>query len=317
MAPLTDSFDWLTSLASSSDGLPAMNDLRITTKYPILLIHGLFGSDRIGAFDIFHSIVPALENAGCRVYVPVLSGVFENEARGEQLLDQIERFMKRTGYLKANLIGHGQGALTARYAAAIRPDRVASVTSVCGPNHGSEAIDALALAMTPGELPEPRSIQMLADYDRLLRLINPESRGSGASLYLLKELSTYTVARFNRRYPQGLPAEWGGEGAEQVNGVNYYSWSGCLQGTLPDEGQNAFDPLHLALRSHARLFERETEHNDGLVGRYSSHLGKVIRSDYPLDHVDAINQTAGWVRSDIDPVQLYVDHAGLLFCKGL
>ncbi|EPM2567950.1 triacylglycerol lipase, partial [Yersinia enterocolitica] len=54
-----------------------------------------------------------------------------------------------------------------------------------------------------------------------------------------------------------------------------------------------------------------------LVGRYSMHLGKVIRSDYQLDHVDAINQTAGMVSKDIDPVQLFVNQIELLKSKGL
>jgi triacylglycerol lipase len=73
----------------------------------------------------------------------------------------------------------------------------------------------------------------------------------------------------------------------------------------------------LALRSYALLFERETLFNDGLVGRYSSHLGKVIRSDYPMDHVAAIHQTAEVMDKSIDPVKLYVDHAALLSSKGL
>lgn len=47
--------------------------------------------------------------------------------------------------------------------------------------------------------------------------------------------------------------------------------------------------------------------HDGLVGRYSMHLGKVIRSDYQLGHVDAINQAAGMVSKDIDPVQRLVN----------
>jgi len=33
--------------------------------------------------------------------------------------------------------------------------------------------------------------------------------------------------------------------------------------------------------------------------------------------VDSINQSAGLVRKQVDPVKLYVDHAALLFSKGL
>lgn len=294
-----------------------MNDLSVTTKYPILLVHGLFGFDRIGTFDMFYGIVQALEKAGCRVHVPVLSGVHDNETRGEQLLVQIERFLKRTGYLKVNLIGHSQGALTSRYAAAVRPDRVASVTSVSGPNHGSEVADRVRQAFTPGEMPERQAARLVSGFARFLAMLSANPELPQDPRRALDALTTEGVAKFNRSYPQGLPEEWGGEGAERVDGVHYYSWSGCIQSSLYIEGQNALDPLHLALRSCALLFEREAAHNDGLVGRYSSHLGKVICSDYPLDHVDAVNQTAGVVRKDIDPVKLYVEHAALLLGKGL
>jgi len=289
----------------------------VTTKYPLLLVHGLFGFERVGEFAMFHGIVQALEKAGCRAHVPAISGVHDNETRGEQLLDQIERFLKRTGYLRVNLIGHSQGALTARYAAAVRPDWVASVTSVSGPNHGSEVADRVRRAFSPGEMPERLASRLTLGFAHFLALLGGKPELPQDPLLALDALTTEGVARFNSAYPQGLPSEWGGEGAERVDGVHYYSWSGCIQHALVSEGRNAFDPLHLALRSYALLFEREAAFNDGLVGRYSSHLGKVIRSDYPMDHVDTINQTAGVVRKSVDSVKLYVDHAGLLFRKGL
>lgn len=294
-----------------------MDDIQVTTKYPILLVHGLFGFDRIANFDMFYGIVQALEKAGCRVHIPALSGVHDNETRGEQLLQQIESFIKRAGYLKVNLIGHSQGALTSRYAAAVRPDLIASVTSVSGPNHGSEVADRVREALTPGKLPERQAARIVSGFAHFLALLSGNPGLPQDPVRALDALTTEGVGQFNLNYPQGLPKEWGGNGAEQVNGVNYYSWSGCIQGSLRGEGSNALDPLHLALRGYALLFKRETAQNDGLVGRYSSHLGKVIRSDYPLDHVDAINQTAGLVRKDIDPVKLYVDHAAFLYARGL
>lgn len=294
-----------------------MDDPRITTKYPILLVHGLFGFDRIATFAMFYGITEALENAGCRVHVPALSGIHDNETRGEQLLEQIDRFLKRTGYLKVNLIGHSQGALTCRYAAAVRSDRVASVTSVSGPNHGSEVADKVRRALTPGQMPERQAARIVAGFGYFLSLLSGHPGLPQDPLRALDALTTEGVAQFNRTYPQGLPQEWGGEGNERVDGVHYYSWSGCIKDSLLSEGRNALDPLHLALRSYALLFEREAAENDGLVGRYSSHLGKVIRSDYPMDHADTINQTAGLVRNGIDPVRLYLNHAALLADKGL
>ncbi|MEQ7918298.1 triacylglycerol lipase [Xanthomonas sp. WHRI 1810A] len=289
----------------------------VTTKYPILLVHGLFGFDRIGSFDMFHGIQPALEKAGCRVHVPALSAAHDNETRGEQLLEQIQRFLKRTGYTRVNLFGHSQGALTARYAAATRPDLTASVTSISGPNHGSEVADRLREAFEPGAVPEHVAAALTQGFARFLGLLSGNTGLPQQPIAALDALTTAGVSAFNLKYPQGLPVTWGESGPEWVDGVGYYSWSGCISGNLLSEGRNGFDPLHLACRSYALLFEREKEFNDGLVGRFSSHLGQVIRSDYPMDHVDTINQTAAVVRTSVDPVALYIEHAVRLSRKGL
>lgn len=289
----------------------------VTTKYPILLVHGLFGFDRIGSINMFYGIQEALERAGCRIYVPVISSTHGNETRGEQLLEQIERFLRRTGFTKVNLFGHSQGALTSRYAAAKRPDLIASVTSISGPNHGSEVADRLRDAFEPGALPETVAATLIKGFSQFLALLGGDRSLPQQPIAALDALTTEGVCAFNVRYPQGLPESWGNSGAEWVDGVGYYSWSGCLSGSLLDEGKNAIDPLHLACRSYALLFEREKESNDGFVGRFSSHLGHVVRSDYPMDHLDTINQTVAVTRPDADPVMLYIEHAVRLSRKGL
>jgi len=289
----------------------------VTTKYPIFLVHGLFGFDRIGSFDMFYGIQEALEKAGCRVHVPALSGVHDNETRGEQLLEQIERFLKRTGFTKVNLFGHSQGALTSRYVAANRPDVVASVTSISGPNHGSEVADRVREAFEPGALPEKVASPLIKGFAQFLGLLSGDHSLPQDPIAALDALTTAGVGVFNVEYPQGLPVNWGESGPEWVDGVGYYCWSGCIDSNLLSEGKNAVDPLHLACRSFALLFEREKDFNDGLVGRFSSHLGQVIRSDYPMDHLDTINQSAALVRTGVDPVALYVEHAVRLSRKGL
>jgi triacylglycerol lipase len=49
-----------------------------------------------------------------------------------------------------NLIGHSQGAATARYVAAVRPDLVASVTSVHGMNRGTPIATFFLKVAPPG-----------------------------------------------------------------------------------------------------------------------------------------------------------------------
>lgn len=110
-----------------------------------------------------------------------------------------------------------------------------------------------------------------------------------------QSFTTAGVARFNQAYPQGLPVTWGGQGDAEVNGVRYYSWSGTLQPGRTDQGRNRFDASNRFCRLFARTFEREKGQCDGMVGRFSSHLGQVIGDDYPLDHLDIVNQSLGAV----------------------
>ncbi|KQN53354.1 alpha/beta hydrolase [Pseudomonas sp. Leaf48] len=287
------------------------------TCYPILLVHGLLGFDRIGKFELFHDIRQALRNAGARVFVPHLSATHSNEIRGDQLLGQIERVLQGTGSSKVNLIGHSQGALAARYAAAMDPAAIASVTSVSGPNHGSELADFLRKALTPGRLPEKVADKAVTLFADLLAALSDDHYMPQSAIAALNALTTEGVGAFNDKYPQGLPQNWGGMGQELVNGVRYYSWSGVLQERILDEGLNALNPFHAICRSFSRFFTTEADQNDGMVGRYSSHLGTVIRSDYALDHLDSIAQPAGRLRSGIDPVELYVRHAERLINAGL
>ncbi len=291
-------------------------------RYPLVLVPGLLGFISLLGWHYWFGIVAALRRSGAQVIAVRVSPIHSSEVRGEQLLRRIEQILQETGAQKVNLIGHSQGALTARYAASQRPQWVASVTSVAGPNHGSELADYLLQAAPPGGWRERLLILGMHLLARLWALCEcGEARGTRQRLPVdpraaRDSLTCAGVAVFNRRHPQGLPEQWGGEGAAQVDGVRYYSWSGTLQAGISERGGNRFDPSAYLCRWYARRFVRERD-NDGLVGRYSSHLGRVIRSDYPLDHFDIVNQNAGRVPPGCDPCALFVEHAARLAGDGL
>ncbi|MCU0070656.1 triacylglycerol lipase [Pseudomonas koreensis] len=275
-----------------------------TTQHPILLVHGLFGFERIGPFELFHDVKQALNAIGAQVFVPHLSAIHDNEVRGKQLLWQIDSVLRGTGATKVNLIGHSQGALAARYAAALAPHSVASVTSVSGPNHGSEIADFLRKALIPGRLPEAVAQNVAILFFDFLSQLNG-TRLPRNAVAALGALTTEGVGSFNDKFPQGLPKTWGGHGAEQVNGVRYYSWSGVV----PELDVSPSDPVQGICRALSEYFITEPEQNDGFVGRFSSHLGTVIRSDYPLDHLGSLRRAVGRHPAAGDSIGLYVEHA--------
>lgn len=292
----------------------------LATRYPLVLVPGMLGFVRLLLYPYWFGIVPALRRGGAQVFAVQVSPLHSSELRGEQLLAIIEDICGRTGAARVNLIGHSQGALSARYAAAKRPDRVASVTSVAGPNQGSELADYLE-RKAPGDSAQGRMLKAVLHGTAVL-LVWLETGWRRDSLPIdvhasHQSFTTAGVARFNQAYPQGLPVTWGGQGDAEVNGVRYYSWSGTLQPGRTDQGRNRFDASNRFCRLFARTFEREKGQCDGMVGRFSSHLGQVIGDDYPLDHLDIVNQSLGAVGRGADPVRLFTEHAARLKAAGL
>ena len=105
------------------------------TKYPIVLVHGCSVSIPRSASIIFTVCRPHCAD-GAQVFVAQVSAANSSEVRGEQLLAQVKQILALTGAAKVNLIGHSHGGPTTRYVASVRPDLVASVTSVGGVNKG-------------------------------------------------------------------------------------------------------------------------------------------------------------------------------------
>ncbi|MCQ6255724.1 triacylglycerol lipase [Pseudomonas sp. Q11] len=290
------------------------------TRYPLVLVPGMLGFIRLVLYPYWYGIVSALRRGGAVVIAVQVSPLHSSEVRGEQLLARIEEILKQTGAQKVNLIGHSQGALTARYAAAKRPDLVASVTSVAGTNHGSELADYLQTHYPANSAKGRLLSALLRLIGALMSLLETGYRGPRLPVDIQAShgsLTTAGVALFNQQYPQGLPETWGGSGPEEVNGVRYYSWSGTLQPGKTERGRNLFDGTHRSCRLFARTFVREAGQCDGMVGRYSSHLGTVIGDDYPLDHFDIVNQSLGLVGKGAEPVRLFVEHAARLKVAGV
>lgn len=292
----------------------------LATRYPLVLVPGMLGFVRLLLYPYWYGIIPALRQGGAQVFAIQVSPLNSSEVRGEQLLARVQRIMAETGAPRVNLIGHSQGALTARYAAAKRPDWVASVTSVAGPNHGSELADYLARHSPAHSLKGRVLSWLLRGVAALMTLLETGYRGPKLPVDIHashQSLTTEGVALFNRQYPQGLPSTWGGQGAEEVGGVRYYSWSGTLQPGKTNRGRNLFDGTNRSCRLFARTFVREAGQCDGMVGRYSSHLGQVIGDDYPLDHFDIVNQSLGLVGKGAEPIRLFVEHARRLKAANL
>ncbi len=272
------------------------------TRYPIVLVHGMFGFDSIAGVDYWYGIPEELSRYGATVYTTQVPALDSTIARGEALLPQVQAIAAVHG--KVNLVGHSHGGPTARYIARVRPDLVASVTSVGSPHRGSPVADLISgspaesLAASLGDA-LGGLIDLLSGggYDQNLR----------ASLY---SLTSQGSAEFNRFAPAGMPTTACGEGAAAVNGVRFYSWGGT--GVLT----NVLDPSDVLLGTTSLAFGFGA--NDGLVGRCSSRFGDVIRDNYFMNHLDEVNQALGLHSLfETDPKAVFRQHANRLKNAGL
>ena len=280
------------------------------TKYPIVLVHGLFGFDNIGPVEYFYGIPEALRADGAQVFVTQVSAANSTEVRGEQLLAEVQRILAVTGASKVNLIGHSHGGPTTRYVASVRPDLVASVTSVGGVNKGSKVADFLLGIAPPGSYSNAVVVSLSNGLASLISFLSGQPNLPQNALSAANSLSTPGSLKFNVAHPEGIPTSACGEGAYQVNGVSYYSWSGAQPAT------NILDISDPALALTSLAFAGEK--NDGLVGSCSSHLGKVIRDDYGMNHLDEVNQFIGLVNIfETNPVTVYRQQANRLKNSGL
>jgi len=278
------------------------------TKYPMVLAPGVLGFDKlVGFVDYWYQIPSGLSYSGGKVYTTSASALNSSEARGEQLLTQVQSILAISGAQKVNLIGHSHGGFSIRYVADVIPTKVASLTMVHSPVKGSPVAN-----LVNNIIPAGTTQTFLGSIaDALMGIVtylagnnHPED-----SLAALSSLTTTGAATFNATHTNGVPTTACGEGAYIANGIKNYSWNGTSSFT------NTLDPLDYFFGITGLA---GTEANDGLVGKCASHFGKVIRDDYPHNHADAINHTFG-VRGLFtpDPVEVYREHANRLKGAGV
>ncbi len=255
------------------------------TRHPVVLVHGLLGFDSLlGIYDYFYGLPSELRSGGAKVYVANVSSSNYTEVRGEQLIRYLDQLRATYGHTKFNLIGHSHGGPTARYVASVRPDLVASMTSVGSPHTGSKVADGLRTVAPPGSILETTLAGFVNALSIFIEFLSGDADPQNA-LGALASLNSAGAATFNTRHPQGKPTTSCGQGAAVVNNVRYYSMGGTSVLT------NIFDASDAMLGAGALFFG--FEQNDGLVGKCSSHWGVVLRDDYGWNHLDEVNQILG------------------------
>jgi triacylglycerol lipase len=276
------------------------------TKYPLVLVHGFIGFDNILGIQYFYDIPNNLRDDGATVYIASVNPSQTTEFRGEELIQQMKQWAAKDGVKKFNLIGHSHGGPTVRYAAGTVPTMVASVSTVAGTHFGSKVADDILAGTTPGGAFDKTATAGL----QLISWLTGNKTTSDANLLIaLNALSAPGAAAFNAKFPAGAPTSTCGQGPNSAkvagNSILFYSFSGTSLKT------NTSDISDALLAYTGDYFKGEA--NDGLVSQCSSHWGKVIKDNYPWNHLDEINQVLGGIgKGAPEPVAFYKQHANRL-----
>lgn len=215
---------------------------------PVVLVHGLFGFDRIGVPGVklhyFRGIVKHLETLGCHAHAVRLPAAKSVPERAKILVDLITEL----DHDKVDIIAHSLGGLDARYALSKLglASRVRSLVTIGTPHHGTP------LASFAEEGP--------------LALARKAIGVVGIKLQALDWLSPAALEKFN---------------AEVLDapGVRYT----CVVGGIRESGTSvalAIAPTHAYLR-------RVSGPNDGLVPISSQYWGETL-AEIEADHWEQV-----------------------------
>ncbi len=287
------------AIAAPSAQAATTTSTQAQTKYPIVLVHGFMGFDDILGVDYFYKVPADLRKNGAKVYVAAVSQVSSSEGRGEQLLKQMQQWAAKDGIKKFNLIGHSQGGPTARYVAGVAPGLVASITTVASPSlmtaqDGDNAIADLINNYSSLTTSFGSFVAWVSGNSKL------EQDIEGAKLFADE------VNAFATRFPAGVPSTYCGlDGKEFEAGMYLYSITGNKPKT------NAWDLSDLGMVEGATP-------SDGAIPVCASHFGKVLRNDYPWNHIDEMNHIFGMIgKGAPDPLTFYRTQANRLKLKGV
>ncbi len=116
------------------------------TKYPILMVHGVFFRDfKQGFLNYWGRIPEELMVNGATIYYGQQQSAASVAECGAEIADRIRQIVAETGCEKVNIIAHSKGGLDSRYAISKCgvADMVASLTTINTPHRGCEFADYL------------------------------------------------------------------------------------------------------------------------------------------------------------------------------
>ena len=167
----------------------------IPLKYPVVLVHGIAVRDGTGGIKSWGRIPETLTDKGIKVFLGNTDAWGEYESNAAILKQNIENALSQTGSEKVNIIAHSKGGIDSRYLIWKYDfgDKIASLTTLCTPHHGSEIADLLY----------NQKITHTKFTKKVLAVIGKLYGDTNPDLYSLnKQLTSADMKEFNRNVAQ-------------------------------------------------------------------------------------------------------------------
>ena len=190
----------------------------MTTKYPIILAHGIFMKPRL--FRVFSYIQQGLSAAGYSVYIADTDGVGNTESNASMLAKQIDEILEKENAEKINIIAHSKGGLESIYMIEKlnMGEKIASLTTICTPFRGS------AVASFVNRLPRillSIFVFFTNTFYRILGDKNPDFRRAVKQLDVREEFDKADLVAASGVYCQSYSSSMSRAGADPVLSIPY------------------------------------------------------------------------------------------------
>ena len=251
------------------------------TKYPIILVHGIFFRDW-QFFNYWGRIPSALVRNGAEVYYGKQQSSSSVARSAEEIRRTILKVIEETGAEKVNIIAHSKGGLDSRYAiSCLGMDKyVATLTTINTPHKGCAMVDSLL-----NKIPSSIVAFIAKRYNGIFSKLGDENPDFMAGVY---DLSAVRAGKYDEEMPDS-PL------------VSYRSVM-----TVMRSASSAGFPLNIGYK----MIKKLNGENDGLVWERSAIHGeyRLIRpaTKRGISHGDVIDLNRENING-FDVREFYVD----------
>lgn len=237
------------------------------TRYPILLVHGVFFRDN-HYLNYWGRIPKTLQKNGAEIYYGEHPSALSIADSAEVLAERIKLIIRNAGCDKVNIIAHSKGGLDCRYAMEHLgiSQYVASLSTINTPHRGCVFADELL-----GKVPQKIQDKIATTYNNTMRQLGDPNPDFMAAV---RDLTSSHCTRFDAETPQPK-----GVFCQSIGSLLYSRSRGTF-------------PLNLFYR-YVKRFDGP---NDGLVGADSFTWGENFQmittgDKRGISHIDIIDLT--------------------------